>query len=242
MPRTRIARRPVKEKERFFVNLYLKQGAQPEKIAACEKRACLKKGSGTKILRRKSVKEEIRAKTAPVLGEQMRQSILGDAAEIAERTIEEKLAEKIKLAKSLRIEKPVLDGILMEMVLGLDKHYHPKELLDAIKAAYIVGGAAESNSLRPVLPPEPQDPNHTNVYTALFNRLGAEKEKSSEKTISSPPAEPEAFDLLPPAPEAKAAPSTEEAAKAAEEQPAKPEKEPKPARKSSARVVTVQIE
>jgi hypothetical protein len=249
VPRTRIARRPVKEKERFFVQLYLKYGAQPEKIAYCEKRACLKKGSGRKILARKSVKAEIQSKTAPVMQEQMRQSVLGDATEIAQRVMQETLIRKVKLAKSLKIEKQVLDGILMEMVLGLDKHFHPKELLDAIKAAYIVAGSLENNSLRLISAPDPGEINRTGVYTSLFNRLAAEetskkkqkeaKGSSSTKVDEPPSLQPEVFDLIPSAPKPvmpNPMPSTE----AAVEDIAR-EKEAKPARKSAARVVTVEI-
>src|ERR1700677_4243208 len=95
VPKTRIAKRPVKEKEQFFVKIYLERGATSDKIAACEKRACLKKGSGKKILARKSVKAEIKAKTEPILSEQMRQSVIGDSYEAAKIAMQRELALRV---------------------------------------------------------------------------------------------------------------------------------------------------
>ena len=52
----------VKEKEKYFISLYVKEGAVEEKIPYAERRASLKPGSGNRILQRKRVQEEIQAR------------------------------------------------------------------------------------------------------------------------------------------------------------------------------------
>ncbi len=235
MPRTRIARRPVKEKERFFVQLYLQHGAQPAKIAACEKRACLKKGQGKKVLRRKSVQEEIRSKTAPIFQEQMRQSVIGEAVEAAERAIEEKLKRRITFLKSLKIDKEVLRGRVMQVVLALNMHLHPKELIEAIKTASILDGMAETNNLRLMAAPEPEGENRSVVYASLFDRLRAEK--AGQAKTPQPPSE--VFDLFPAAPSASVPRTLTEPDE--KEAPVKEKPAAKDAKKPERSVVTVEI-
>jgi hypothetical protein len=239
VPKTRIAKRPVKEKERFFVKLYLEAGAKTDKIAACEKRACLKKGSGRKILARKSVKAEIKAKTEPILSEQMRQSVIGDSYEAAKIAMQRELTLRVSAAKKLKIDKQIIDGVLMQMVLGVNMHLYPKELLDAIKAAYIVSGTLEANGQRLLAPPDPEGGSNRNgsgVYTTLFNRLA---------DPAAPKPQTEVFDLIPPAPK-PAVSKTPETIEATEKAATgAPEKEKRPnksdPRKSDSRVITVEV-
>jgi hypothetical protein len=61
----------AKEKEKYFISLYVKEGAVEEKITYAERRASLKP-AGHKILRHKKVQEEIKARMEPVRLGQMR--------------------------------------------------------------------------------------------------------------------------------------------------------------------------
>jgi hypothetical protein len=63
MPRSRRVKAQdltAKQKERYFIGLYVKWGALDEKIPYAERRASLEPGAGHRILRRKRVQEEIK--------------------------------------------------------------------------------------------------------------------------------------------------------------------------------------
>jgi hypothetical protein len=77
--RTKIQNKSAKEKQQFFINLYVKHGGIEQKIAYCERRATLKPGSARKILAKKAVQEQIKAKLEPVRLEQMRQATITEA-------------------------------------------------------------------------------------------------------------------------------------------------------------------
>ncbi len=135
MPRTKIENRPIEEKEKHFVNLYIKAGAGEDKsvISDCERRAHLKAGSGKNILKRKAIQKEISARMEFVKEEQIRQKFLGEAVEKAERLMQEKLSQSVLAIQRQKIDLEVLDHELMTMVTGLDMRMHPKEKLDSIK-------------------------------------------------------------------------------------------------------------
>jgi hypothetical protein len=69
-PKIGTAKLTDKEKEKYFIGLYVKEGAIDEKIPYAEQRASLEPGAGHRILRRKRVQEEIKARTEPVRFEQ----------------------------------------------------------------------------------------------------------------------------------------------------------------------------
>jgi hypothetical protein len=81
---TKIYKKCAKEKEQFFINLFVKYGAVEEKITYCEQRATLKPGSAREILAKKAVQEQIKAKLEPVRLvvrlEQMHQETIREAA------------------------------------------------------------------------------------------------------------------------------------------------------------------
>ena len=65
-----------KEREKYFISLYVKRGAAEEKIPDAERRASLEPGTGHRILQRRKVQEEIKARLEPVRLEQMRRQLL----------------------------------------------------------------------------------------------------------------------------------------------------------------------
>lgn len=80
MQRTRIEKRPLEEKERFFTNLFIKRGMGSSDIAYCERRAYLKPGEGQEVLKRESVQQRIKDVQDLILDTQNRQRSIGDAA------------------------------------------------------------------------------------------------------------------------------------------------------------------
>jgi hypothetical protein len=199
MPRTTISKRPIEERERHFVNLYIKAGAMESSIANCERRTHLKAGSGKKILRRKAVQQEISARMEIVKEEQIRQKFLGEAVEKAERLMQEKLSQSVLAIQRQKIDLEVLDHELMTMVTGLDMRMHPKEKLDSIKAAYVVFGTLESGNTRRLIPPEHLQKNDgQGTYTSLFNRMALSPSPSDPTLESALDAKDGVFDVFPP--------------------------------------------
>lgn len=98
-PKIGTAKLTDKEKEKYFIGLYVKEGAIDEKIPYAEQRASLEPGAGHRILRRKRVQEEIKARTEPVRFEQMRQCVLGEAIVHAKAALQEEL---VKTAAMIR--------------------------------------------------------------------------------------------------------------------------------------------
>lgn len=205
MPKKKAADLTAKEKEQYFVSLYVKMGASEEGIPACEKRAHLKAGSGKKILARTSVKKDIASKMAPVQAEQVRQQTIGEAVVAAKIIYQKELSAKIELLRCHKIEFDVLEGSLMEMVLELNMHQWPKEKLEAIKTAMIVHGSLQAGNTKRVIPAEESKDNPVaGVYQALFHRLSSGP--SNSKETSQPPTdapEPGISDLYPSAPTPK---------------------------------------
>lgn len=170
----RIATRPLKEKEAFFINLYVKGGADESKIASCEKRAHLKSGSGKKILARKTVQKDILTRMAPIQAEQVRQQTITEAVVVAKQTMQEELAVTIAAIKTLKLDEEILEGRLMQGVIGIDINRYPNVLLDFIKAGYVLKGSIQSGNTKRVIPAEnPQENPAAGVYQSLFNRLGS---------------------------------------------------------------------
>ena len=79
MHRKRAEQLSHKQKERYFISLYLKRGAVDEGIPYAERRACLEPGTGQVILKRKDVQAEIKTRMESIRLEQMRQQLVGDA-------------------------------------------------------------------------------------------------------------------------------------------------------------------
>jgi hypothetical protein len=77
---TKIYKKCAKEKEQFFINLFVKYGAIEENITYCEQRATLKPGSAREILAKKAVQEQIKARMEVTRLEQMRQTTITEAA------------------------------------------------------------------------------------------------------------------------------------------------------------------
>jgi hypothetical protein len=155
MPRSRRAKAQnltVEEKEKYFIGLYVKWGAIEEKIPYAERRACLKPGTGHRILKRRKVQEEIKVRMEPVRLEQMRQQLVGDAvAQVtaklqADKDRIERELDMLMAVPNMKAEGELLEGALMRLVVGLDWEKHPKVKLEAIKAAFVVNGTLEIKS------------------------------------------------------------------------------------------------
>jgi hypothetical protein len=199
----------VKEREKYFISLYVKAGAVEEKIPYAERRASLKPGTGHRILQRKKVQEEIKARTEPVRLAQMRQQLLGDAAAVAHEALQNVLTKKVAGICQQKIEVEVLDHELMRMVVGLDQNKHPKAKLEAIIAAYVVHGTLESGNTRRVIPPENRSYDSSpGMYRSLFQRLALKPAPETVKLpseevadlypVPKPPEPSHASDPLPP--------------------------------------------
>jgi hypothetical protein len=152
MPKIRAAKLAPKQKEKYFVNLFVNFGAVEEKIDYCAKRAALEPGSGHMILKRKKVQEEIKARMEPVRLEQMRQQLVGDAvAQVtaklqADKDRIERELDRLMAVPNMKAEGELLEDALMRLVVGLDWEKHPKVKLEAIKAVFVVNGTLEIKS------------------------------------------------------------------------------------------------
>jgi hypothetical protein len=69
----------AEEKEEYFIYLYVGRNAGKEHIPYCEKRAALQLGDGTKILAKKSVQADIKARMEVVRLNQIAQFMIGEA-------------------------------------------------------------------------------------------------------------------------------------------------------------------
>lgn len=223
--KTKIQTRPVKEKEKHFVNLYIRAGAIEEKIAYCEGRADLKPGHGKKILNRKTVQADIHARMEPVRLEQFRQKVLSEAAEAGKQQQQQELRDKVRAIK--KIDPELLENELMEGAIGLNWHQWPKEKLEVIKTAAIWASIFESGNTRRLQPAESGQLESTSgIYTALFARLGSGTPQQSEPAKSPENAQDDVFDLVPPSPQSIIPPAQVE--------------EPAVSR-SAAKVITVEV-
>jgi hypothetical protein len=69
----------AKGREQFSIRLYIERNAEKEHIPYCEQRVGLKPGDGRKILAKKSVQADIKARRKPIRLEQMRQATIREA-------------------------------------------------------------------------------------------------------------------------------------------------------------------
>lgn len=178
----------AKKKEKYFISLYVKEGAVEEKISYAERRASLKPGAGHRILQRKKVQEEIKARMEPVRLEQMRQQLLGDAAAAAHEALQNDLTKKVAGICQQKIEVKVLDHELMRMVVGLDQDKHPKAKLEATIAAYVVNGTLESGNTRRIVPSENVGKSGPGIYQSLFTRMALAESNETAGIPEAPPA------------------------------------------------------
>ena len=198
MPRKPAAKLTLKEREKWFISLYVKAGAIDAKIASCERRALLKPGSGSKILARKSVQQDIKARMESVGLNQVFQQAASKGVAVAKQAIQQDLIAKVKEIKRMKIELDVLDDQLMQGVVGLPWDVFPKEKLDAIKAAYVVFGTLESGNTRRLIPPENATQESVGgVYTSLFQKLALNPSRPQNTAVV--PTE-QVYELFPKAP------------------------------------------
>lgn len=184
MPRTSS----LKEKtERAFLSLYIRDGAKPEVIPLCEKRAHLRSGEGKKLLRRKSVKQYVSEELQKVAEEQTRQKIIGEAVAKAAVVQQEQLKDAIADIRLRKLDRDVILDRLMYGVVGLNMHQHPDTVLNYIKTALVV-----EQERRTIDNPSENAPS---VYQSVFRRLAPPSQ--SPPVLEAPSAKGEAFDLYP---------------------------------------------
>jgi hypothetical protein len=234
VPKKRAKNLTQKEKEKWFVSLFInKFQADSANVAACEKRAHLKAGSGLKILKRKKVQEEIRLRMEATRQEQARAQQLSEAVAKAEERLQERLAKNVGEVQRKKIALEVLDHELMCGVEGLDWNRFPKEKLDAIKAAYIVYGTLESGNTRRLIPPEHLQQNQgQGTYSSLFERLALKSPSGS--ALEAPSEQDGVYDLIP-------RPAAPVAVAEAFPAPGEPIQDSPPTSKSDPNVITVEV-
>jgi glycerol-3-phosphate cytidylyltransferase-like family protein len=223
------------ERVKWVISLYVKAGAVPEKIPAIAKRASLTVADATRLLKRKTSQQEIKRRMEPILAEQARQKTISEVMPVAKAAMQDELAKTVITVQRLKIQPEILDHRLMEMVLGLDMQRFPNELLNAIKAAYIVNGTMESGNTRLIIPKEGSGASEgQGTYTSLFNRLALNP--APAKAGAQPEASSEIFDLTP-RPKQPEAPQSTPLPPPGESIDANP-----PETKQNSRVITVQVE
>ena len=217
MPAKPVKELTLKERQLYFIRAYVRKGATPEHIPACEKQAQLKPGDGKKLLEKPWAKLELQERLEPIKMEQQRQAILSEVVPIAKLTMEKQLAATYEEIKMHTLDFDVLRGRLMQGVLGIDMNRFPDVLLDYIKTGMVVHGTIQSGNTKKISPPEEHEDNPAAlVYTPLFapkppesgeaaNASQAAQEKPQEGVYdlyptdpSRPPAKAEFLPPLPP--------------------------------------------
>lgn len=161
MQRKRAAQLDPKQKERYFISLYVKGGGTDGGIPYAERRACLKPGTGRIILQRKEVQDEISVRMEPVRLQQMYQQMVSDAvAQVtaklrADRDRIQRELDTLMAVPDMNVDRELLEGSLMRLVLGLDWEKHPKVMLEAIKVAAVASGIMEIRSTGWLSPGKP---------------------------------------------------------------------------------------
>jgi hypothetical protein len=79
MPKFKRKALSPKDKQSYFIKLYVERNAGKEHIPYCEQRATLKPGAGRKILAKKAVQADINARMEVIRLEQMRQATITEA-------------------------------------------------------------------------------------------------------------------------------------------------------------------
>jgi hypothetical protein len=202
MPRTaQTRRRKLTKKEKHFVNLFIKLGADESQLEDCAKKAGLTPTAARKLVKTKQVQNDIDEWKEVVRLEQQRQKLLGPAVAQVTETLAQKAEEataravvaetelnEIKAIPKKKINRDDLEHYLMWCVIQ-ERDLAIK--LDAIKAGFVVEGSVEHRGFKILKPPDPPAESQSGgVYMSLFNR----------EAIQAPPQEqpdPDVHDLYP---------------------------------------------
>lgn len=220
-----------KEREQCFIQAHIKTGADPAKIAACEKRAGMVPGDGLELLKRRSVQKQIDQALAGIRAEQMRQAVVSEAAQEAKIQFKQEVVATVEKAKLMGLNRELLIDQLMQCAIGINMHLFPKEKLDYIKAGLVLEGIIESGQTKRVAPLESGlKESSGGIYTNHFDRLaqGSTGVESSPESSASPPQD-DAYELIPPEQKVKLPP------------PGEPIHENRPTEPSRGRVITVEV-
>lgn len=198
MPRKKQAkRRTQKETEQWFVDLYIKAGAQEHHIEKCEKRAHLEPGCGKKILRRKTVKAEIERRLALVQAEQYRQQVIVESTQKAKQSYQEELAKQVEVIKLHRLDPAIIEGRVMQGLICLDIKAFPKAVLEYAKTAAVLHGLMRAGNDQRITPPEPPARGNDGqwIYASIFDRPALNAAPAPPESPQAPSGE--VFDLIP---------------------------------------------
>lgn len=178
---------PVKAREEHFLNLYVREGAKEEKIAACARRAKLTVPACKKLLKRKTSQQKIKQCLEPVVSEQARQQIVSQSVEVAKEMMQAQLRQQYELTKLYTLDFDVLVGRLMQMGMGLDMNRYPDQIHDVIKTLMVIHGSLQAGNTKKIIQSDESKENPAAmVYTPLFNRLRANQSASEKASESTP--------------------------------------------------------
>lgn len=206
--------------EKYFIRLFVQNGALESSYAYIEKRGKWKAGACARMMELKRVQKALHERMEPIRLEKMRQEMLADAvakATLGQQTritqLEEDAAKRqdelrgimAVPTEKLNLNSQTLEHELMRLVIGLDQNVHPETKLNAIKASYVVLGTIKAGNTERISPLEPENRRDgPAVYRSLFDREYREKASTvidnpstAVETKVLPPAPDEPFDLMP---------------------------------------------
>jgi hypothetical protein len=203
MPRKMLVR------DKRFIEMYVLEGATEDKIRVAEKRARVRAGTGKRLLKRKTVQDELRRRLQIVKDEQEQQKLVGDAVAAKTATLQAENAElKQKLGAITSMPDMRVVGHTVELehhlmrIVRLDPEKFAPIKLAAIKTGFVVAGIMEDGRGRLVTPPD-DNPSKSvpGIYSSVFDRMrlgNGEKVLDAEVVpAQAKPDEAEVFDLIP---------------------------------------------
>jgi len=186
MPRAAQKRKPkLTKKERYFVNLFLKLGADESRIEECAKRSEITIAAAHKLLKQKAVQKDIAEWKDIIRLEQERQQLVGPAVAQVTATLSQKAEEAIAKKEAaeqelkavigiplMTIKEELLEHEIMRLAVGLDPDRHPEEKRKAIESAYVIKGLMDSGRYkrRIAASDDPSVRTTASIYHSIFNR------------------------------------------------------------------------
>lgn len=214
-----VDRTKLTPEEKYFIRLFVQNGALESSYAYIEKRGKWKPGACAKMMTLKRVQKALHERMEPIRLEKVRQEMLADAVAKATqgqqtriKQLEEDAARRQEELRGImavpanqKLNAETLEHELMRLVIGLNQDVHPGVKLDAIKASYVVLGTIKAGNTERISPLEPENRrNGPAVYRSLFDREYREKvalpagEVPPEIPVAPVAPDPdEPFDLLP---------------------------------------------
>lgn len=176
-----------KERQQFFVKLYVSAGGTEDQIHACAKRAGMKLGDAKKLLRKPSVKADVQKRLEPIRMQQVKQEVLSEATDLAVQIYGEQLKRQISEIKLYKLDKDVAIGRLMQMCIGLNMHMFPDELRKVIEMVLVYDGAMQVGNTKRIIPAdEGRELPGAGVYASIFDRTSQTPPQATNPSNSQP--------------------------------------------------------